>query len=66
MGEDGFWEAVVLEKNGWRSKATHIQEAIYRNALDREHKDQWTWMRRFEKMTGMSFLPPDDAEGLGL
>jgi len=67
LAEEGFWEAVTSEKHGWKSKAPHIQEAIYRNALDNEHKDQWIWMKRFEKMTGMTFLPTEDADGgLGL
>lgn len=63
VGEEGFWEAVLSEKQGWKSKAVNIQDAIYRNALDREHKDQWVWMQRFERMTGMTFLPHENDTG---
>ena len=67
FAEEGFWELVISEKQGWKSKAVHVQDAIYRNALDREHKDQWVWMQRFERMTGMSFLPHENEPGdLGL
>jgi len=66
VGESGFWEAVAVEKAGWRSRAPHILEAIYKNAIDREHKDQWLWMQRFERMTGLEFLPHEHSEGLEL
>jgi hypothetical protein len=66
MGEEGFWQAVASEKAGWRSRVPHIQEAIYKNAIDKEHKDQWVWMQRFERMTGLEFLPHEGAEDLKL
>jgi len=66
VSEPGFWEAVLGERAGWKARAVHVMEAIYKNAIDREHKDQWLWMQRFERMVGIEFLPHEASKELDL
>lgn len=50
----------------WFRHVGDIRLAIYRNATDPKRRDQYEWMKRFEKMIvahgGKPFLPPDEEK----
>lgn len=63
-GESKFFEQVSEEMAAFRSRIVDIKESVYRNALDKDREDQWVWMKRFEGMVKIDFLPNDDGAGL--
>jgi hypothetical protein len=69
--EGGFHRELVLEMRPFITKISAVRNEVFANATNGKRRDQWVWMKRFERMVvdaigpEAKFLPDDEEKTRG-